>query len=439
MIKHNKKRAATTLRILLLLLAFKITMVQAQESIIKPQVVKTQADKDWDVLQQTMYSLGTEYQKAVDLGYIEMRKYEDKIYKNRSRLAKAFWDNYPEDERRDKALYLFFNAYAEPHFLPDIVSDSILALIENTSRGRGYKTRLKPVDYSSMKLWRETGDAMVESILNSNASIERKELASLQLISRELRYAIKLGNALPKNKIEAEYWNNLEIHHYKHICLLLEDHINKYADLEQAAHHIKSILNLLKNFSPSASASYWKYFYRVTGNDHPKSNQLGIKVLHEIAKENVGAIELLKKIDYTKPLEMEFIAMDGSKINLVNMRGKVILIDFWATNCAPCIKEMPHVRAMYDKYRDVGFEVIGIAADSDDAKERVENILKKTNVNWPQRLDGGTDALVSYHALYKINVLPTVWLLNKDGIIVDRNARGERLEMLILKYLDLEK
>ena len=81
----------------------------------------------------------------------------------------------------------------------------------------------------------------------------------------------------------------------------------------------------------------------------------------------------------------------------------------------------------------------GIAAGGDTEKERVLEIINKQNATWPQRLDKGKDATVSYHALYKIASLPTVWLLNKDGKIVDRNARGIRLEPLIRTYLGLDK
>ncbi len=424
---------------LIFLLSWMATTMQAQETIINTHMIDRQADKDWRGLGDAMRSLGVGYQKAVDSGYLEMRRYEDKIYKNRSKLAKAFWNSYPEDPRCDNALYLFFNAYAEPHFLPDTISDSLMKLMENISSRDMRITRLKPVDHIAMKAWRQAGDSMVASVLNSNASIERKEAAELQLIAREFRQAIKLGNALPKEKSESEYWNRLEIQYYQHIRLLLEDHVNKYASLEIVAARVKIILNLLKNFSSVASDAYWYYFYKMTGSDNLQANQPGIKALHKLAGKNVAEIEALNEVDFTKPLKMAFIAMNGTKVDISELRGKVVLIDFWATYCGPCIKEMPHVRALYDKYRNQGLEVIGIAADGDDAKERVIDILEKKGATWPQRLDEGLDASVSYHALYKITALPTVWLLNKDGVIVDRNARSERLEPLIRKYLGLEK
>ncbi len=413
----------------------------SQEAIANTKIIETQANIDWKVLDSVKITLGTGYREAIDASFLEMRKYEDKIYKNRSLLAKNFWNNYPYDKRRDQALYTYFSHLTEPHFLPNEISDSVTQAMRNTSRRDTRILRLQPKDVDAMEAWRQAGDAMVASVINSDASLKRKAIAELQLITREFRYAITLERALIKEKseLELEYWNRFEIQYWLHIRLLLENHINKYATLKIGASHVKSILNLLKIFSPAASDSYWMYFYKITRSDNPRANQPGIKALHKMAFENVAAIESLKEIDYTKPLNMEFTAMDGTKISLADMRGKVVLIDFWATYCGPCIKEMPHVRAMYDKYKENGFEVVGIAADGDSAKERIYDILEKKDANWPQRLDRGADAVVSFHALYEIKTLPTVWLLSKNGIIVDKNARGERLEPLIRKYLGLEK
>jgi hypothetical protein len=93
---------------------------------------------------------------------------------------------------------------------------------------------------------------------------------------------------------------------------------------------------------------------------------------------------------------------------------------------------------MYDKYRSQGFEVIGLVGDDDTAKEQVLKIIKKQSASWPQYLDKGKDAIVSYHSLYNIRSYPNVWLLNKEGIIVDKNARGVRLEPLIRLHLGLD-
>jgi thiol-disulfide isomerase/thioredoxin len=139
----------------------------------------------------------------------------------------------------------------------------------------------------------------------------------------------------------------------------------------------------------------------------------------------------------TKPLDIKFTALDGRKVDLSKMKGKVVLIDFWATWCGPCIKEIPHLKEMYNKYRGEGFEVVSISLDDGAARDRVEAIIKNKGVTWPIGFEGRPFNESTYAREYNIKQLPTVWLLDKNGKIVDTDARGERLEPLIRQCLGL--
>src|SRR5271170_2946664 len=117
-------------------------------------------------------------------------------------------------------------------------------------------------------------------------------------------------------------------------------------------------------------------------------------------------------VDQTQPLDLKFTAVDGSQVDLANLRGKVVLIDFWATWCPPCRGEVPNVVAAYQKYHDQGFEVIGISLDQD--KDALLSFTKQNGMVWPQYFDGkGWDNTVSKS--FGIDSIPAMWLVDKKG------------------------
>ena len=122
-----------------------------------------------------------------------------------------------------------------------------------------------------------------------------------------------------------------------------------------------------------------------------------------------------------KPLELSFTALDGTKINLAEMKGKVVLIDFWATWCGPCVGEMPNVKSVYDKYHAQGFEILGVSLD--ESKDDLEKFLKKNAIAWPQYFDGKHwNNEISFR--FGINAIPAEWLIDKKGVLRETNARG---------------
>ncbi|HRH95785.1 MAG TPA: TlpA disulfide reductase family protein, partial [Prosthecobacter sp.] len=102
--------------------------------------------------------------------------------------------------------------------------------------------------------------------------------------------------------------------------------------------------------------------------------------------------------------------------------GKVVLIDFWATWCGPCVAEIPNVLATYNKLHEKGFEIIGISLDSD--KKELTDFIKDKEMPWPQYFDGkGWDNKIS--SSFGIRSIPAMWLVGKDGKLVSTNVRGQ--------------
>jgi len=131
------------------------------------------------------------------------------------------------------------------------------------------------------------------------------------------------------------------------------------------------------------------------------------------------------------PLDLRFTAVDGTPVDLATMRGKVVLVDFWATWCGPCKAEVPTVVAAYNKLHDQGFEIVGISLDHDR-----DSLLKYTAANgmtWPQYFDGkGWQNSISTG--FGIHAVPAMWLVNKNGYVVTTDGRND-LEGQVEKLL----
>lgn len=122
----------------------------------------------------------------------------------------------------------------------------------------------------------------------------------------------------------------------------------------------------------------------------------------------------------------------GKPLSIARFKGKVVLVDFWATWCGPCIGELPNVLKTYETYHGKGFEIVGISLDSDRAK--LDSFIADRKMTWPQYYDGkGWQNKLA--GVYGVNSIPATYLLDGEGKIIAKNLRGEALEEAVAKAL----
>jgi thiol-disulfide isomerase/thioredoxin len=176
-------------------------------------------------------------------------------------------------------------------------------------------------------------------------------------------------------------------------------------------------------------------------DNEEKGNALEAQLLKDFPDSKAAA--RLKKQAEAKRIQRslaegtKFPAFDEKDLldkpfNLAAYKGKVVLVDFWATWCGPCVAELPNVLAAYEKHHAAGFEIVGISLDSDKAK--LETFIETKKMPWQQFFDGkGWGNKLA--GQYGVNSIPATYLLDGEGKIIAKNLRGEALEEAVAKAL----
>jgi thiol-disulfide isomerase/thioredoxin len=125
-------------------------------------------------------------------------------------------------------------------------------------------------------------------------------------------------------------------------------------------------------------------------------------------------------------MEIEGPILGGGQLNVKDWQGKIVLVDYWATWCPPCVAEMPRVKKAYDRFHKDGFEIVGVSLDEDS--ERLAEFVKKHGMAWPQIIfenssDRGWNSPLARK--YDIHGIPAMFLLDKEGRVISTSIRDE--------------
>lgn len=127
-------------------------------------------------------------------------------------------------------------------------------------------------------------------------------------------------------------------------------------------------------------------------------------------------------------------AISGKTISMKDLKGKVVVIDFWATWCPQCVAAMPHLKELYAQYKGKGVEFIGVNLDepqSEGGLAAMKQFVDKEGIKWPQYYQGG-GIDVGFAAAWGIEKTPTVFIIDSAGNLKSTDA-GENLDRLLVE------
>lgn len=134
-----------------------------------------------------------------------------------------------------------------------------------------------------------------------------------------------------------------------------------------------------------------------------------------------------------EPFPFEGTSLEGRRVRLSDFRGKVVLIDFWATWCGPCIAELPEVQKVYRDLKSKGFEIVGVSLDQDS--RTLKNFVRENRMTWPQVCDEkGWKGDIA--RAWGVDSIPATFLIDRNGRLVAKGMRGAQLRKTVEMFLE---
>jgi len=239
-------------------------------------------------------------------------------------------------------------------------------------------------------------------------------------LKNELAEVSAKGSA--KLKVEAAYWSTI-------------------ATLRGAQGNADAMIKALDTFSKAAPTdergAILLYSVGNQINDSAKQAELYRRVVKEFPKSQVAKMVegSLKQLDAVgKPFVMDDFqdAINNKTVSMKALKGKVVVIDFWATWCGPCVAEMPHMKELYAKFKPQGVEFIGVSLDQpkeEGGLDKLKDFVAKNEITWPQYYQGkGWES--EFSRGWGINAIPAVFIVDTEGKLASINARGKLEEMI---------
>jgi thiol-disulfide isomerase/thioredoxin len=258
-----------------------------------------------------------------------------------------------------------------------------------------------------------------------------------------IKYAVELGdwksaeNAAAEMVAEAQEPKELARAHYQLGKLFLDQGLSRHKDdqFEHAHNEMAAAVAAYAKY-PSAYFADGLALAHLKRDDAAKAQfeqyvafkQDDSDPERQRAERYIGNIELARA---RLAPAFAVTTLDGQRISLDDLTGKVVLIDFWATWCEPCREALPHIQKIAQKFQGQPLVVLSVSLDSDEGKWK--EFVAKNEMNWPQYRDGGFTGPVS--KLFAVEAIPHTFTIDADGVLEDEHIGGASIEGKLKKLV----
>ena len=375
----------------------------------------SQADLDYEAVFAIWRTRAPEGLEPKDPAFWE---HQDKTMRQFAAAGRAFAEKYPTDPRRYNGWVQA--SFTRPWFLTGFKPEFATAPRE---------TNLI-VDEVALAAFRAEQAKLLTIVIESPDANPRQRGGAFFALLADARGAAKIAH------------RDFDISVYRPLV----DRVVATLGDERVIPVVEQYVGGLRQQSPEAAAAY-----EATLQANPA---IAAAVQAAMEKQKAEATQAAEaaKVRAAEIGTMKFTAADGREVDVAALKGKVVLIDFWATWCGPCIAELPNVKKVYADYHAKGFEVIGITLENpglrgketpaetetklEAAKKKMLDFTVKQEMPWPQYFDGKWWKN-DYAVKFGIQSIPAMFLLDKEGRIAATDARGEKLESEVKRLLGL--